>query len=83
MSNYELRLTDSRGQTTLIYRFLTLDERASDKNAARCAGKFLCPLRVVAWHGAGRRRSAVDRSLNFEHAALTLQSRRRQRESDR
>jgi hypothetical protein len=26
MSDYELRLTDSRGQTTLIYRFLTLDD---------------------------------------------------------
>jgi hypothetical protein len=26
MSNYELRLTDSHGQTTLIYRFLTLDD---------------------------------------------------------
>jgi len=31
MSNYELRLTDSRGQTTLIYRFLTLDDAQAIK----------------------------------------------------
>ena len=26
MSDYELRLTDTRGRTTLVYRFLTLDD---------------------------------------------------------
>jgi hypothetical protein len=31
MSDYEIRLTDSRGRTSLVYRFLTLDDAQAIK----------------------------------------------------
>jgi hypothetical protein len=49
MSDYELRLTDSRGQTSLVYRFLTMDDVQAIKALALVPGESY--MRYELWRG--------------------------------
>lgn len=49
MSDYELRLTDSRGQTSLVYRFLTMDDVQAIKTLTMIPEESY--LRYELWRG--------------------------------